>query len=66
MTSAGRYHLLLTTGGRPVQHGWWESAATARDKFGRWIDEYGSMPEPRVTVTDEKTGKLLTSWPDGQ
>ncbi|MFG2352560.1 hypothetical protein [Streptomyces sp. NPDC048521] len=60
----GRYHLLLTSGGRPVQHGWWGSEATARRKFTRWIGEYGSMPDARVALTDEETGTVLTSWPE--
>jgi hypothetical protein len=49
MTSAGRYHLLLTSDGRPIQHGWWESEATARHKFRRWVGEYGTMPGARIT-----------------
>ncbi|WP_244950411.1 hypothetical protein [Streptomyces griseofuscus] len=39
-----RYHLLLATSLRPVQQGWWGSEAVARDKFRRWIGEYGGMP----------------------
>ena len=64
MTSAGRYHLLLSSGGRPVQHGWWASEATARRKFARWVGEYSSMPEPQITLTDEETGEQLAEWPD--
>ncbi|MFF7127193.1 hypothetical protein [Streptomyces sp. NPDC008240] len=64
MTTPGRYHLLLTSCGQPVQHGWWGSEAVARDKFRRWIGEYGSLLEPRVTLTDEETGETLTTWPD--
>ncbi|MGQ5640777.1 MULTISPECIES: hypothetical protein [unclassified Streptomyces] len=64
MTRPGRCHLLLATAGRPVQHGWWDSEATARDKLRRWIGEYGSMPDPRVTLTDETTGTVLTTWPE--
>jgi hypothetical protein len=62
--SPNRYHLLLTSGGRPVQHGWWESEATAQDKFRRWIGEHGALPDARVTLTDEDTGETLTTWPD--
>ncbi|MFF8589912.1 hypothetical protein ACF061_00490 [Streptomyces sp. NPDC015220] len=59
-----RYHLLLSSGGRPVQHGWWGSEATARRKFVGWVGEYGSMPGARITLTDETTGATLTTWPD--
>jgi hypothetical protein len=64
MTSPGRYHLLLTSGGRPVQHGWWNAEATARRKFVRWIGEHGALPEARITLTDEETGEQLDEWPD--
>ncbi|KOV89143.1 MULTISPECIES: hypothetical protein [unclassified Streptomyces] len=66
MTGAGRYHLLLEAGGRPVQHGWWNREEVARDKFRRWVGEYGSMPGARVTLTDDETSDLLATWPDGQ
>lgn len=59
----GRYHLLLTSGGRPVQHGWWGSEETARDKFRRWVGEHGGLPDARVTLVDEETGATLTTWP---
>jgi hypothetical protein len=64
MTSPSRYHLLLTFGGRPVQHGWWWSETVARHKFVGWVGEYASMSEPRVTLTDEDTGTTLTTWPE--
>ncbi|MQY36157.1 hypothetical protein SRB17_41540 [Streptomyces sp. RB17] len=63
MTSPGRYHVLVTSGGRPIQHGWWVSEETARAKYKRWIGSVGNMPEPRVTLTDEETGTVLTAWP---
>ncbi|MFF5860766.1 hypothetical protein ACFY8B_35110 [Streptomyces sp. NPDC012751] len=66
MTGPGRYHLLLAAGGRPVLHGWWGREETEREKFRRWIGEYGSMPGARVTLTDETTGETLASWPDPQ
>ena len=59
----GRFHLILTSGGRPVQHGWWGNEATARDKFRRWVGAVGKMPEPQVTLVDEETGEELASWP---
>ncbi|MFF4489398.1 hypothetical protein ACFY0F_23365 [Streptomyces sp. NPDC001544] len=59
-----RYHLTLASRGQPVQHGWWGSEETARRKFTRWIGEYGSMPDAQVTLVDEETGTVLTTWPD--
>ncbi|MET8585284.1 hypothetical protein ABZX39_31040 [Streptomyces collinus] len=64
VTGPDRYHLLLRSGGRLVQHGWWGSEEVARDKFRRWIGEYGGMPDARVTLTDEETGAVLAAWPD--
>ncbi|MER6062367.1 hypothetical protein ABT167_14450 [Streptomyces sp. NPDC001792] len=64
MEDPGRYHLLLTSDGQPVQHGWWASEETARDKFRRWVGEYGSLPDPRITLTDGESGERLTSWPE--
>lgn len=58
----GRYHLLLTFDGRPAQHGWWGSEATARRKFTAWVGEQG-RPGARITLTDEETGVLLDEWP---
>ncbi|WP_318201018.1 hypothetical protein [Streptomyces sp. SCL15-4] len=61
--SPGRYHLLLTVGGRPVQHGWWDAEATARRKFKRWIGDWG-RPGARIVLTDDETGETLTAWPE--
>jgi hypothetical protein len=61
--TAGRYHLTLAADGHPVMHGWWESEETARRKFTRWIGEHGAMPGARVTLADEATGSVLTTWP---
>ncbi len=58
-----RYHLLLTLDGRPAQHGWWGSEATARRKFGAWVGEHG-RPGVRVTLVDEEAGTTLTEWPE--
>ncbi|WP_225827100.1 hypothetical protein [Streptomyces naphthomycinicus] len=70
MTGPGCYHLLVAAGGRPVLHGWWGREETAREKFRRWIGEYGSVPgawcPARVTLIDETTGETLASWPDPQ
>ncbi|TXJ75435.1 hypothetical protein E2C11_23265 [Streptomyces lavendulae] len=62
--SPGRYHLLLTSAGQPVQHGWWGREATARRKLAAWIGEYGNLPDVRVLLADEETGEQLGVWPD--
>ncbi|MFF7308196.1 hypothetical protein [Streptomyces sp. NPDC008137] len=62
--SPGRYHLALTSDGRPVMHGWWGSEPVARGKFTRWIGEHGILPGAQVTLVDEATGATLTTWPD--
>nr|WP_011113205.1 hypothetical protein [Streptomyces rochei]BAC76581.1 hypothetical protein [Streptomyces rochei] len=58
-----RYHLLLATGVRPMQHGWWGSEAVARDKVRRWIGEYGDMRGARLVLIDEEIGEALAAWP---
>ena len=60
-----RFHVALSSGGQPVQHGWWESEATARGKFRDWIGSCTKMPDPRVTLAEEVDGveQLLDSWP---
>ncbi|WP_060905263.1 hypothetical protein [Streptomyces scabiei] len=63
MDAAERYHLTLTSSGRRVLQGWWGSEATARRKFTSWIGEHGAMPGARVTLVDEGTGAMLTTWP---
>ncbi|MFC9280222.1 hypothetical protein [Streptomyces collinus] len=40
------HHLLLTSEGRAVQHGWWPNEAVARDKCRRWIGSVGTMATP--------------------
>jgi hypothetical protein len=59
-----RYHVTLSSAGRPVQHGWWENEATARRKFASWIGEWGTVDGAQVTLVDEETGAVLTEWPD--
>lgn len=59
-----RYHLTLTSAGRPVAQGWRGSEAVARRKFTRWIGEHGNIPDARVTLVDEETGETLTTWPE--
>ncbi|MEV7034662.1 hypothetical protein AB0N99_31075 [Streptomyces sp. NPDC093272] len=57
-----RYHLLLTLDGRPAQHGWWGSEATARRKLKAWVGDWG-RPGARITLADEETGERLDEWP---
>ncbi|MFF3928302.1 hypothetical protein [Streptomyces hirsutus] len=59
-----RFHLTLSTAGRPVQHGWWGSEAVARRKLAVWVGEWGDLPDARVTLVDEETGATLTTWPE--
>lgn len=63
MAEPGRYHLTLTSGGRPMMHGWWESEAVARAQVSVWIGSWGELPGARITLTDEETGRLLAVWP---
>ncbi|MER5843667.1 hypothetical protein ABT099_25930 [Streptomyces prasinus] len=58
-----RFHVTLASAGRPVQHGWWASEATARAKFREWVGEWG-LPGARITLVDEETGRVLTTWPE--
>ncbi|WP_171110579.1 MULTISPECIES: hypothetical protein [unclassified Streptomyces] len=60
-----RYHLTLTSAGRPVQHGWWAVEETARRKFTAWVGDWGK-PGARITLTDEETRAVLTEWPGAQ
>ena len=43
--SPGRYHLLLSSGGQPVQHGWWSSEETGEELAG-WPDSPGVVSGP--------------------
>ncbi|MEU8829303.1 hypothetical protein [Streptomyces sp900116325] len=60
-----RYHLTLTTDGKPVMHGWWADLSTAERKYKAWIGERGSRKGARITLTDEADGgRVLKAWPD--
>ena len=56
-----RFHLTLFSAGRPIQHGWWGSEATARGKFRDWVGS--GVADARVTLVDEETGTVLAEWP---
>ncbi|WP_217235484.1 hypothetical protein [Streptomyces sp. AC555_RSS877] len=58
-----RFHVTLTSVGRPTMHGWWSAESTARGKVTEWIG-LSKGPGARVTLVDEDTGTVLTSWPD--
>jgi hypothetical protein len=63
VTNTERYHLTLTTAGRPVMHGWWAALATAERKYTAWIGEHGSVDGARIVLVDEGTGETLAEWP---
>ncbi|MFG3085102.1 hypothetical protein [Streptomyces parvulus] len=62
--TAGRYHLVLTAGGREMLHGYWASEAVARGKFSSWVGRHGDRPAARVTLADDEIGETLTEWPE--
>lgn len=64
MDGPGRFHLTLTTGARPVMHGWWDDRATADRKHAAWKREHGSVDGARITLVDEVEARVLKSWPD--
>lgn len=57
-----RYHLTLTSAGRTVAQGWWGSETAARGKFREWVGS--GVADARVTLVDEETGTVLTTWSD--
>lgn len=57
-----RFHVTLTSVGRPTMHGWWAVESTARGKVTEWIG-LSKGPGARVTLVDEETGAVLTTWP---
>lgn len=59
-----RFRVTLAAADREVMNGWWASEETARSKFRDWIGEHGSRPGARITLVDEETDTVLTTWPD--
>jgi hypothetical protein len=59
-----RYHLTLSTAGRPAMHGWWAREETARDMLPVWVGNWGDLPDARVTLVDEADGRVIHSWPE--
>jgi hypothetical protein len=60
--TADRFHLTLTTAGRPVMHGYWPLESTARSKFTSWVGL--GVADARVLLVDEATGVTLDEWPN--
>jgi hypothetical protein len=60
--NAERFRVTLASAGRPVQHGWWGSEATARSKFRDWVGS--GVADARVVLVDEEAHRVLASWPD--
>ena len=58
----GRFHVTLSTAGRPVLDGWWDSEPTARRKFTGLVGEHG-RDGVTIVLVDEDNGELLDSWP---
>ncbi|GAB2889643.1 hypothetical protein GCM10027074_67400 [Streptomyces deserti] len=61
--ASGRYRVTLTVDGHPVAHGWWNAEPAARQRTASWIGDWGK-PGARITLVDEDTGSVLTTWPD--
>lgn len=65
VTDPMRFPLTLTSSGRPVMYSWWGDAATAEEKFSKWIGSYAI--EAAEVVLTERTGAgdhVLMSWPE--
>ena len=60
-----RYHLTLTTAGRPMMQGWWGIETVARARFRDWVGDWG-RPGARITLVDEETDAVLTRWPESE
>lgn len=63
MPDQERFHLTLSTGDRPVMHGWWLDQATAGRKWKRWRRDFVDMPNVSVTLTDTADGRVVHRWP---
>lgn len=59
-----RFHLTLTSAGRRVMQGWWSLESTARAQLPVWVGSWGGLPDARITLVDEVTGVVLTTWPE--
>jgi hypothetical protein len=57
-----RFHLILTSTGRPVSHGWWSDRTVAHGKFLSWVGAYGTIPGARLTLVDEVEARTLAAW----
>jgi len=64
VTNPERFHLTLTSAGRPVMHGWWANEETPRGMLPVWVGGWSELPDARIALVDEATGETLTTWPD--
>lgn len=65
MTDPGDFHLVLTSAGQPVMHGWWSSEATAERKFSEWIGSHSAIRGAAVVLAELSADgeHVLMSWP---
>ncbi|MFI6658052.1 hypothetical protein ACIBL8_21315 [Streptomyces sp. NPDC050523] len=65
MTDPSDFHLVLTSAGRPVMHGWWSDGATAERKFSEWIGSYSAIKGAAVVLAERSVDdeRVLMSWP---
>ncbi|MFF8973543.1 hypothetical protein [Streptomyces sp. NPDC014995] len=54
----------MTVDAAPVMEGWWDDRATTERKYTNWLGAHGDRDGASVTLTDEETGTVLTSWPE--
>ncbi|WP_328974195.1 hypothetical protein [Streptomyces canus] len=65
MTDPSDFHLVLTSAGRPVMHGWWSDGATAERKFSEWIGSHSAIKGAAVVLAERSADgeRVLMSWP---
>ncbi|MEU1918324.1 hypothetical protein [Streptomyces massasporeus] len=60
-----RIHLTLSSGRKPVLHGWWGKQPTAEHRYPSWIGSWGSIDGARIVLTERANDgeRVLASWP---
>ncbi|WSP77899.1 hypothetical protein OG324_51130 [Streptomyces sp. NBC_01236] len=58
------YHLTLSTGDRPVMHGWWGDRGTAERKFLPWVGEHSTVDGAQIVLVGRADDTVLTRWLD--